>query len=74
VLTLVASIAVLACMFTSVYTLLNPRGCHNQPCLLKTGTQDSGGDESDAMALLEEQPLNPGVAWERELSVALAKK
>lgn len=74
VLTLVASVAVLACMFTSAYTLLNPRGCHNQPCLLKTGTQDSGGDESDAMALLEDQLLNPGVAWERELSAALAKK
>lgn len=74
VLTLVASVAVLACMFTSAYTLLNPRGCHNQPCLLETNTQDSGGDESDAMTLLEYQPLNPGVAWERELSAALAKK
>ena len=74
VLTLVASVAVLACMFTSAYTLLNPRGCHNQPCLLETNTQDSGGDESDTMALLEDQLLNPGVAWERELSVALAKK
>ena len=73
VLTLVASVAVLACMFTSAYTLLNPRGCHNQPCLLETGTQDSGGDESDAMALLEEQPLTTGSAWEVELSSALLK-
>lgn len=75
VLTLVASVAVLACMFTSVYTLLNPRGCHNQPCLLKTGMQVNDGDNTvDAMALLEEQPLTTGVAWERELSAALAKK
>lgn len=73
VLTLVASVAVLACMFTSAYTLLNPRGCHNQPCLLETGTQDSGGDESDAMALLEDQPLTTGSAWEVELSSALLK-
>lgn len=75
VLNLVAAVAVLAYMFASAYTFLNPRDCHNQPCLLETDTQVNNGDNTtDAMALLEDQLLNPGVAWERELSVALAKK
>ena len=75
VLNLVAAVAVLTYILASAYTLFNPRGCHNQPCLLKTGTQVNDGDNTvDAMALLEEQPLTTGVAWERELSAALAKK
>lgn len=74
VLTLVAAVAVLACMFASVYTLLNPRGCHNQPCLLKTGTQDSGGDEMGAMVEWKDRLLSPSVSWERELAGALGRK
>lgn len=75
VLTLVATVTVLAYMFASAYTLLNPRDCHNQPCLLETDAQVNDGDNTaDAMALLEEQPLTTGIAWERELSAALAKK
>lgn len=75
VLNLVAAVAVLAYMFASVYTFLNPRGCHNQPCLLETDTYVNDGDNTaDAMTLLEEQPLNTGIAWERELAGALAKK
>lgn len=75
VLNLVAAVAVLAYMFASVYTFLNPRDCHNQPCLLETDAQVNDGDNTaDAMALLEEQPLTTGIAWERELSAALAKK
>lgn len=70
----VATVAVLAYMCAAIYTFLNARGCHNQPRLLETGTQDSGGDESDAMALLEDQLLNPGVVWEHELSAALGKR
>jgi hypothetical protein len=35
---------------------------------------NDGDNTVDAMALLEEQPLTTGVAWERELSAALAKK
>lgn len=74
-LTFVASVVVLAYLLVIVYTFLNPRGCHNQPCLLETNTQDSGGDNAaDAMTLLEDRLLSPGAAWEIELSVALAKK
>ena len=75
VLTLVAMVAVLACMFASAYTLLNPRDCHNQPCLLETGTQVNDGDNTvDAMVLLEEQPLTTGGAWESELASALNRQ
>lgn len=75
VLTLVASAAVLAYMCAAIYTFLNPRGCHNQPCLLETNTQDSDGDSAaDAIAQLEDRMLSPGVSWECELSAALAKK
>lgn len=75
VLTFVASVVVLAYLLVIVYTFLNPRGCHNQPCLLETDTQVNDGDNAaDAMALLEDRLLSPGVAWERELSAALAKK
>ena len=71
----VAMVAVLACMFAAIYTFLNARDCHNQPCLLETGTQVNDGDNTvDAMVLLEEQPLTTGGAWERELSAVLAKK
>lgn len=75
VLTLVAAVTVLACIFTSAYTLLNPRGCHNQPCLLETDTYVNDGDNmADAMVLLEDRPLSPGVSWERELAGALGRK
>jgi hypothetical protein len=75
VLTFVASVVVLAYLLVIVYTFLNPRGCHNQPCLLETDTQVNDGDNAaDAMTLLEDRLLSPGAAWERELSVALAKK
>ena len=74
-LTLAATVAILAYMFTSAYTLLNPRDCHNQPCLLETGAQDSGGDDkADAMVEWKDRLLSPGVSWELELSAALAKK
>lgn len=75
VLALVATVTVLACMFTSAYTLLNPRGCHNQPRLLETDTYVNDGDNmAGAMALLEDRPLSPGVSWERELAGALGRK
>ena len=75
VLTLVAMVAVLACMFASAYTLLNPRNCHSQPCLLETGTQVNDGDNTvDAMVLLGEQPLTTGGAWESELASALNRQ
>lgn len=72
-LTFVAAVVVLAYMLASIYTLLNPRDRHNQPCLLETNTQDSGDNAADVMAQLEEQPLITGVAWEVELSSALLK-
>lgn len=73
-LTFVAAVVVLAYLLVIVYTFLNPRNCHNQPCLLETNTQDSGGDNAaDAMTLLEDRPLSPGAAWEVELSSALLK-
>ena len=75
VLTFVASVVVLAYLCVTVYTVLNRPPCHNQPCLLETDTQVNDGDNAaDAMALLEDRLLSPGAAWERELSVALAKK
>lgn len=75
VLTLVASVAVLAYMCAAIYTFLNPRGCHNQPCLLETDTYVNDGDNmADAMVLLEDRPLSPGVSWERELAGALGRK
>lgn len=74
-LTLVATVTVFAYMLASAYTLLNPRGCHNQPCLLETNTRVNDGDNtSDAMVQWKDRLLSPGVSWERELSVALAKK
>ena len=70
-----ATVAVLAYMCAAIYTFLNARGCHNQPCLLETNTQVNDGDNAaDAMTLLEDRLLSPGVAWERELSAALAKR
>lgn len=74
VLTLVASAAVLAYMCAAIYTFLNQRGCHNQPCLLETGTQDSGEDEADAMVEWKDRLSSPGVSWERELAGALGRK
>lgn len=73
-LTFVASVIVLTYLCVTAYTVLNRLPCHNQPCLLETNTQDSGDNAADAMTLLEDRLLSPGVAWERELSAALAKK
>lgn len=71
----VATVAVLAYMCAAIYTFLNARDCHNQPCLLETDTQVNDGDNTaDAMVLLEEQPLTTGSAWERELAGALGRK
>lgn len=75
VLTFVASVVVLAYLCVTVYTVLNRPPCHNQPYLLETDTQVNDGDNAaDAMTLLEDRLLSPGVSWERELSAALAKK
>lgn len=74
-LTFVASVVVLAYLCVTVYTVLNRPPCHNQPYLLETDTQVNDGDNAaDAMTLLEDRLLSPGVSWERELSAALAKK
>lgn len=73
-LTFVAAVVVLTYLLVTVYAFLNPRGCHNQPYLLETNTQDSGDNAADAMAQLEDHLLSPGVAWERELAGALGRK
>jgi len=71
----VATVAVLAYMCAAIYTFLNARGCHNQPCLLETDTQVNDSDNmADTMVLLEEQPLTTGSAWERELAGALGRE
>lgn len=75
VLTFVASVVVLAYLLVIVYTFLNPRDCHNQPCLLETNTQDSGGDNAaDSMVQRENQTIRCGIAWGRELAGALGRK
>lgn len=74
VLAFVATVAALAYICAAIYTLLNARNCHNQPCLLETGAQDSGGDEADAVVQWENQTISCGDAWERELAGALGRK
>ena len=71
----VATVAVLARMCAAIYAFLNARDCHNQPCLLETGTQVNDGDNTvDVMVLLEEQPLTTGGAWESGLASALNRQ
>lgn len=73
-LTFVAAVVVLTYLLVTVYTFLNPRGCHSQPCLLETNTQDSGDNAADAMVQWENQTFSCGIAWERELASALGRK
>lgn len=69
-----ATVTALSYICAAIYTFLNARNCHNQPCLLETGAQDSGGDEADAMVQWENQTISCGIAWERELAGALGRK
>lgn len=77
VLSVMALVAVFAYCSVAAKTPLSPYRRYDGECRLESARQqdESSADAiADTMALLEEQPLTTGIAWERELSAALAKK
>lgn len=77
VLSVMALVAVFAYCSVAAKAPLPPyRRCDGECHRESARQQDEGSANTvtDAMSALEGQPLNCGVAWERELSAALAKK
>lgn len=72
-----ALVAVFAYCSVAAKTPLSPYRRYDGECRRESARQQdevSADTIADTMALLEDQLLSPGVSWERELSVALAKK